>query len=120
HACTLCLATPRAATPPPSPRLRHPHPPLFPYTTLFRSPLGLGSIDDENDSVYGSGHDRGIGDGKDGRRVDQHQVGLTTEMDHKQIGRHTSELQSPCNLVGRLLLEKKKELASRSWAGPTH
>src|SRR5688500_20211067 len=27
-----------------------------------------------------------------------------------QIGRHTSELQSPCNLVCRLLLEKKKEI----------
>src|SRR5256885_4035024 len=27
---------------------------------------------------------------------------------------HTSELQSPCNLVCRLLLEKKKELAERS------
>src|SRR5256885_11459346 len=26
----------------------------------------------------------------------------------RQIGRHTSELQSPCNLVCRLLLEKKK------------
>src|SRR5688500_19612374 len=26
-----------------------------------------------------------------------------------QIGRHTSELQSPCNLVCRLLLEKKKK-----------
>src|SRR3989454_1358412 len=25
-----------------------------------------------------------------------------------EIGRHTSELQSPCNLVCRLLLEKKK------------
>src|SRR5256885_3080009 len=27
---------------------------------------------------------------------------------------HTSELQSPCNLVCRLLLEKKKNLASRA------
>src|SRR5205807_9536671 len=26
-----------------------------------------------------------------------------------EIGRHTSELQSPCNLVCRLLLEKKNE-----------
>src|SRR5256885_14376575 len=26
-----------------------------------------------------------------------------------EIGRHTSELQSPCNLVCRLLLEKKKQ-----------
>src|SRR6266566_5732312 len=28
---------------------------------------------------------------------------------------HTSELQSPCNLVCRLLLEKKKSNASISW-----
>src|SRR2546426_10464605 len=27
-----------------------------------------------------------------------------------QIGEHTSELQSPCNLVCRLLLEKKKKI----------
>src|SRR2546426_3371556 len=31
-----------------------------------------------------------------------------------QIGRHTSELQSPCNLVCRLLLEKKKNQPLRS------
>src|SRR6266850_2102084 len=29
---------------------------------------------------------------------------------------HTSELQSPCNLVCRLLLEKKK----RNWSGDAH
>src|SRR5256885_14961604 len=29
---------------------------------------------------------------------------------------HTSELQSPCNLVCRLLLEKKKEIAKRATA----
>src|SRR3989454_9198258 len=28
-------------------------------------------------------------------------------LEKKKIGRHTSELQSPCNLVFRLLLEKK-------------
>src|SRR2546426_2571882 len=28
---------------------------------------------------------------------------------------HTSELQSPCNLVCRLLLEKKKQRERRSW-----
>src|SRR2546426_3278371 len=30
-----------------------------------------------------------------------------------EIGRHTSELQSPCNLVCRLLLEKKKKTRKR-------
>src|SRR5688500_3064179 len=31
-----------------------------------------------------------------------------------EIGKHTSELQSPCNLVCRLLLEKKKNIYSTS------
>src|SRR6266446_209159 len=31
---------------------------------------------------------------------------------------HTSELQSPCNLVCRLLLEKKKNFGSRRRASP--
>src|SRR5205807_8307113 len=37
-------------------------------------------------------------------------VDLTTNrrMDAKALDKHTSELQSPCNLVCRLLLEKKK------------
>src|SRR2546426_8424359 len=41
-------------------------------------------------------------------------------MDHSGYGfsrseEHTSELQSPCNLVCRLLLEKKKSAALRTW-----
>src|SRR5256885_7168084 len=32
----------------------------------------------------------------------------------KRSEEHTSELQSPCNLVCRLLLEKKKYISSRS------
>src|SRR2546426_8155594 len=32
--------------------------------------------------------------------------------DHPRSEEHTSELQSPCNLVCRLLLEKKKEIPS--------
>src|SRR5256885_2126555 len=33
---------------------------------------------------------------------------------------HTSELQSPCNLVCRLLLEKKKKIGLRTTAGRQH
>src|SRR2546426_5215286 len=33
---------------------------------------------------------------------------------------HTSELQSPCNLVCRLLLEKKKKKSSQTLASPAH
>src|SRR5256885_9940180 len=72
---------------------RPPRSTLFPYTTLFRS-------GDE----FQAGH---------GRRQDLHPQ-LRQEKhagDASPVQRseeHTSELQSPCNLVCRLLLEKKK------------
>src|SRR2546430_10544521 len=70
---------------------RPPRSTLFPYTTLFRSPRGVGSSWGQNLSVnYASGDDRQQG----GR-------GRSEE--------HTSELQSQSNLVCRLLLEKKKK-----------
>src|SRR5256885_7811598 len=43
-------------------------------------------------------------------------AGRATEPDRRHAPRseeHTSELQSPCNLVCRLLLEKKKNMHSR-------
>src|SRR5256885_3852386 len=36
------------------------------------------------------------------------------EVGHERSEEHTSELQSPCNLVCRLLLEKKKTLGNRT------
>src|SRR5256885_2836926 len=88
---------------------RPPRSTLFPYTTLFRS--------------QSDGRERWVCEaveagGEDGQEV---------ERPHQQIGQailsargngsrpacrseeHTSELQSPCNLVCRLLLEKKKK-----------
>src|SRR5205807_4665889 len=41
-----------------------------------------------------------------------HEEGLQIPKDISRSEEHTSELQSPCNLVCRLLLEKKKELRS--------
>src|SRR5215467_15930441 len=70
---------------------RPPRSTLFPYTTLFRSarrndPAGLRSrVLDAAANLFQS---RGY-----------HATGRSEE--------HTSELQSPCNLVCRLLLEKK-------------
>src|SRR5256885_13074508 len=63
---------------------RPPRSTLFPYTTLFRS-----------------------------ASLPAHGAGLCGRADHPGPQRprseeHTSELQSPCNLVCRLLLEKKK------------
>src|SRR5256885_8669187 len=67
---------------------RPPRSTLFPYTTLFRSAQGAKTMGD---------------------------LTLHADLDAlKQTGfrrseEHTSELQSPCNLVCRLLLEKKKK-----------
>src|SRR5256885_2463563 len=63
---------------------RPPRSTLFPYTTLFRSARGRG------EAALGKG---GLGQGQGGKARSEE---------------HTSELQSPCNLVCRLLLEKKK------------
>src|SRR5256885_12278032 len=84
---------------------RPPRSTLFPYTTLFRSSCfclhGGGCL--------GGRCLRRLGD----RHLDQLEAILCTHAD--LLGRseeHTSELQSPCNLVCRLLLEKKKNTTS--------
>src|SRR2546426_9016136 len=82
---------------------RPPRSTLFPYTTLFRS-----------------GHRRRVprGDRRSLRRrmpispTRRREPGLSLRRGDAGPGprseEHTSELQSPCNLVCRLLLEKKK------------
>src|SRR2546426_2870349 len=74
---------------------RPPRSTLFPYTTLFRSVPHLTSLPE----VFG--RSRGDHSGPSG----QTQPGRII---HGRSEEHTSELQSPCNLVCRLLLEKKK------------
>src|SRR5256885_6903979 len=75
---------------------RPPRSTLFPYTTLFRSlPFLIERM---------HGHDAALAAlaNKDRRhRTIDGTRGMRSE-------EHTSELQSPCNLVCRLLLEKKK------------
>src|SRR3989454_5364410 len=90
---------------------RPPRSTLFPYTTLFRSPLEEG-LADRVVEVHRAGLGLlarvalGVGD------VDRHDhahlaaPGLARRSPRSE--EHTSELQSPCNLVCRLLLEKKK------------
>src|SRR5256885_2830793 len=93
---------------------RPPRSTLFPYTTLFRSRafvggVGLafgevslalvvsrepecdhvGAVLIELEGVLGAAHGH--------------------DLDQNRSEEHTSELQSPCNLVCRLLLEKKKQ-----------
>src|SRR5688500_19704130 len=77
---------------------------LFPYTTLFRS-AGRRSVCREDLLESGAPRVPPSGDGAGSRSAAGLLQGGAPE---RQIGRHTSELQSPCNLVCRLLLEKKK------------
>src|SRR2546426_5085780 len=46
--------------------------------------------------------------------------GQAHALSHSRSEEHTSELQSPCNLVCRLLLEKKKNTISRLDRSMTH
>src|SRR2546426_5098186 len=85
---------------------RPPRSTLFPYTTLFRSrEHGVGSVQDVMLAVLEP----------DGAisviRNDEITPGARPHHRIKAVRseEHTSELQSPCNLVCRLLLEKKKK-----------
>src|SRR5256885_9595379 len=85
---------------------RPPRSTLFPYTTLFRSraaelgehPLALLRVLDE-------------------RILLRHRAEVDAFAQRSE--EHTSELQSPCNLVCRLLLEKKKKTSSLRSRGNT-
>src|SRR5256885_6294670 len=95
---------------------RPPRSTLFPYTTLFRSwrvRPRRGQLDGQRRAGQrGRAADRGGGErqhrasatGRPGRR----RGGLAVRRSEE----HTAELQSPCNLVCRLLLEKKKKSLS--------
>src|SRR5256885_9774555 len=97
---------------------RPPRSTLFPYTTLFRSfnfdrPPGRRNQSNDN-------------------RRSQTEEALTRVLDDAAIAdigkipgvarseEHTSELQSPCNLVCRLLLEKKKKRTELKRTPITH
>src|SRR5256885_5359382 len=64
---------------------RPPRSTLFPYTTLFRSGTGITA------PAWRRNH-----------------LGAADRAGPGRSEEHTSELQSPCNIVCRLLLEKKK------------
>src|SRR5690606_41591418 len=83
--------------------------PLFPYTTLFRSGLGLagGAGTGLGLAKSGPGQPRaGAGTGTGAARDPGRDRGRGTDPRSEE---HTSELQSRENLVCRLLLEKKKK-----------
>src|SRR2546422_4479572 len=76
---------------------RPPRSTLFPYTTLFRSPLG-----GPTEPARGQDLARAVRDAHP-------QAAPRHRRSHPRSEEHTSELQSRLHLVCRLLLEKKKK-----------
>src|SRR2546426_9033924 len=97
---------------------RPPRSTLFPYTTLFRSEL----VDQFRVELDGLPQRHSPRTRIDLRIVDRqldversvvrpaHPFRHLRHVAHWRSEEHTSELQSPCNLVCRLLLEKKKNV----------
>src|SRR2546426_8963037 len=85
---------------------RPPRSTLFPYTTLFRStvPEVAQRLRVKTRFVYA--HRKALGGVALSKRA------LRFPETAVRSEEHTSELQSPCNLVCRLLLEKKKKKMS--------
>src|SRR5256885_7134432 len=87
---------------------RPPRSTLFPYTTLFRS--RETTVTDEDQGQTGEDH---LVHGSASRTLYPCTQPRVTSSSSTRSGRseeHTSELQSPCNLVCRLLLEKKNDV----------
>src|SRR2546426_7972953 len=87
---------------------RPPRSTLFPYTTLFRS-LGNQKISAEDIPVVAFSVGEEELSGLDTKPLVGHLAAWNYFMSITRSEEHTSELQSPCNLVCRLLLEKKKQ-----------
>src|SRR2546430_8955363 len=92
---------------------RPPRSTLFPYTTLFRSPMAASKISSAETSADGIFRKRDLVPGKYQITFQLAgyeplmQTGVTLRPGRSE--EHTSELQSQSNLVCRLLLEKKKK-----------
>src|SRR5256885_13174850 len=90
---------------------RPPRSTLFPYTTLFRSDWAAF---DEQYPQFLLGDDTQLkcyalmSQAVKGQDVADDARALLVSPKYYRSEEHTSELQSPCNLVCRLLLEKKK------------
>src|SRR2546426_12196472 len=77
---------------------RPPRSTLFPYTTLFRSRRAVHYDRHSRAAVVAAVHMRE-------HVLKEEKLAIADSRSEE----HTSELQSPCNLVCRLLLEKKKK-----------
>src|SRR5256885_5040448 len=99
---------------------RPPRSTLFPYTTLFRS---LKTALEKIEAVVSVINSRKKDDEAMKKILEIQQLFVGQEVNltsitlillERRSEEHTSELQSPCNLVCRLLLEKKKTIIYRS------
>src|SRR5256885_6774803 len=91
---------------------RPPRSPLFPYTTLFRSvcanrPRHHAETSNDADLCQRVFHEISRTQVQRIQPRDLCQPQFHLVQPHNRSEEHTSELQSPCNLVCRLLLEKK-------------
>src|SRR5256885_12727030 len=113
---------------------RPPRSTLFPYTTLFRSTTHTyNHLNQRTATKFADGTtSTAVHDGNGNKTSETDALGRVTTYVHDALNRllsqtiagrskrsmvydarseeHTSELQSPCNLVCRLLLEKKNDL----------
>src|SRR2546426_8244726 len=94
---------------------RPPRSTLFPYTTLFRSRMNqvAHALRDAGALIVHAPSDTMAfyaGTPARQRALAAPRVRIPEPLIHPRSEEHTSELQSPCNLVCRLLLEKKKLL----------
>src|SRR3989454_8692728 len=90
---------------------RPPRSTLFPYTTLFRSSASVvvgGTLQFGTYAKRRNGDSVTVGVAWSATGGSITASGLRSE-------EHTSELQSPCNLVCRLLLEKKNKQALKAF-----
>src|SRR2546426_7203019 len=94
---------------------RPPRSTLFPYTTLFRSAALVAA-------AFGIALSKWVSTSigsliRKKRARGEALVALMGAIAGLRSEEHTSELQSPCNLVCRLLLEKKKKKTERQHRG---
>src|SRR5688500_20015312 len=95
-------------------RSRPPRAPLFPYTTLFRSERAERLVHQQDVGVEGRAPGRSRPAAACRPRAATDTCARSPRAPRSE--EHTSELQSPCNLVCRLLLEKKNNISTQFYS----